>query len=122
MRGGPSYALRAGAARSTRPEDTSMRAFTTTLYRLWVCAIVTLAMSPGLAFAQGAMANGQIHTGTISAAAEIDTWTFSATQNDYIALSVGEVGSDAGFNPWIRLRNPNGVEIGSSSGALVGQI
>ena len=44
------------------------------------------------------------------------------SQNDYIALSIGEVGSDAGFNPWIRLRNPNGVEIGSAAGASSRQI
>ena len=50
---------------------------------------------------------------------------FTASQNDFISLSIGEVlpgGPDPGFVPWIRLQNPMGVQIGSNSGALVGQI
>ena len=101
-----------------------MHAFTATFKKCSLVAFVAIALFllPQAAVAQGPLTNGQTHTGAISAAAEIDTWTFTASQNDYIALSVGEVGADSTFYPWIRLRNPNGVEISSGYGPLVGQI
>src|SRR5437667_288392 len=44
-----------------------------------------------------------------------DTWTFTATQGDYIALSVGtETQATAHFDPWIRLVSPTGVLLGNS--------
>src|SRR5207249_2667838 len=43
-------------------------------------------------------------------------WTFTATQGDYIALSVGTVTqTTAHFAPWIRLLSPTGVLLGNSS-------
>jgi hypothetical protein len=88
-------------------------------------ALMALSILPATANAQGALTNGAIHSASISSAGEIDTWTFTASQNDFIALSIGEVlpgGPDPGFVPWIRLQNPMGVQIGSSAGVLVGQI
>src|SRR5437764_998325 len=46
---------------------------------------------------------------------DFDTWTFTATQGDYIALSVGtETQTTAHFDPWIRLVSPTGVLLGNS--------
>src|SRR5258705_118058 len=61
--------------------------------------------------------------GTISQG-DFDTWTFTATQGDYIALSVGTVTqTTAHFAPWIRLVSPTGVLLGNSStGAATAQI
>ncbi len=80
---------------------------------------------PGLARAQGAMTNGANHSGAVSTPGELDEWTFTATLGDTILLSVGEVlpsGPDPDFLPWIRLRRPDGVEIGADSGALAAQL
>ena len=51
------------------------------------------------------MINGATHTGAIDIG-DVDAWTFQATQNDSITLSIGEVMSsvDPRFVPWIRLR------------------
>jgi hypothetical protein len=71
------------------------------------------------------MTNGGNHSGSISIAAEIDEWTFTANAGDHIALSIGEVlpgGTDPGFVPWIRLRRPDAIEIGSDVGLLAAQI
>src|SRR5436309_2737833 len=47
---------------------------------------------------------------------DLDQWTFTATQEDYIALSMGEVAPvSAGFRPWIRLVSPTGVLLATSS-------
>src|SRR5438034_7703169 len=44
-------------------------------------------------------------------------WSFTATQGDYIALSMGEVApATAGFQPWIRLVSPTGVLLGNGIG------
>src|SRR5438067_1674126 len=55
------------------------------------------------------MTNGATHAGTIYLE-DLDQWSFTATQGDYIALSMGEVApATAGFQPWIRLVSPTGV-------------
>src|SRR5436190_890114 len=49
------------------------------------------------------MTNGATNAGSIYQG-DFDTWTFTATQGDYIALSVGTVTqTTAHFAPWIRL-------------------
>src|SRR5213082_2217388 len=74
---------------------------------------LTLTVS---ANALGSLINGQTYSGTISVPGELDTWTFTATQGDYIALSVGTVTqTTAHFAPWIRLVSPTGVLLGNSS-------
>src|SRR5437763_9278486 len=46
---------------------------------------------------------------------DFDTWTFTATQGDYIALSVGTVTqTTAHFAPWIRLVSSTGALLGNS--------
>src|SRR5438309_917123 len=49
------------------------------------------------------MTTGATNAGTIYLG-DLDTWTFTATQGDYIALSMGAVAPmSAHFAPWIRL-------------------
>src|SRR5437870_1687766 len=68
------------------------------------------------AHATGSLVNGRTYSGTISVPGDLDTWTFTATQGDYIALSVGTVTqATAHFAPWIRLLSPTGVLLGNRS-------
>src|SRR5205823_5520885 len=89
--------------------------------------LLTLAKGPGT-FATstgdegGAMTNGATHAGTIYLG-DLDQWSFTATQGDYIALSMGEVApATAGFQPWIRLVSPTGVLLGNGIGTSAVQI
>jgi hypothetical protein len=73
---------------------------------------LTLTVS---AAAPQALINGRTYSGTISVPGNLDTWTFTATQGDYIALSVGTATqTTAHFAPWIRLVSPTGVLLGNS--------
>src|SRR5437773_2660647 len=83
--------------------------------------LLTLAKGPGV-FATSAgdeggdLTNGATHAGTIYLG-DLDQWSFTATQGDYIALSMGEVApATAGFQPWIRLVSPTGVLLGNGIG------
>src|SRR5207247_395806 len=89
--------------------------------------LLTLAKGPG-AFATSAgdeggdLTNGATHAGTIYLG-DLDQWSFTATQGDYIALSMGEVAPvSAGFQPWIRLVSPTGVLLGNGIGTSAVQI
>src|SRR5437773_639274 len=82
--------------------------------------LLTLAKGPG-AFETstgdegGALMNGADQAGTIYLG-DLDQWSFTATQGDYIALSMGEVAPvSAGVRPWIRLVSPTGVLLATSS-------
>src|SRR5262249_54522386 len=58
----------------------------------WIlCVLMAAALFHQNAYAQGPLTNGANHTGAISIPGEIDTWTFDATKNDAISLSIGEV-------------------------------
>lgn len=72
----------------------------------------------GAARAQGALTNGQNHTGTIGLAEESDTWSFTASAGDHITLTVTEVGADTAFVPFIRLINPTGGVVAQNWGTL----
>src|SRR5437870_1102044 len=55
------------------------------------------------------MTNGATNPGSIYQD-DFDTWTFTATQGDYIALSMGAVTPvSAHFAPWMRLVSPTRV-------------
>src|SRR5204863_523209 len=76
--------------------------------------LLTLAKGPG-AFATSTGDEGGLRTkqasnpGTYNLRV-LDQWWLTATQGDYIALSMGEVAPvSAGFRPWIRLVSPTGV-------------
>src|SRR2546430_10885449 len=61
------------------------------------------------------MTDGATNSGTIYLG-DLDTWTFTATQGDYIALNMGTVApASAHFAPWIRLVSPTGVLLGNSA-------
>src|SRR5439155_258304 len=63
----------------------------------------------------GPLTNGATQAGTIYLG-DLDQWSFTATQGDYIALSMGEVAPvSAGFRPWIRLVSPTVVLLAPSS-------
>src|SRR5947207_1689486 len=82
--------------------------------------LLTLAQGPGAVEVStgdegGPMTNGATNAGSIYQG-DFDTWTFTATQGDYIALSVGTVTqATAHFAPWIRLVSPSGALLGNSS-------
>src|SRR5438270_630142 len=60
------------------------------------------------------MTDGATNAGSIYQG-DFDTWTFTATQGDYIALSVGTVTqATAHFRPWIRLKSSHSVLSGNS--------
>lgn len=72
---------------------------------------LTLTVSAGASLS---LVNGRTNSGNISVPGNLDTWTFTATQGDYIALSVGTVTqTTAHFAPWIRLVSPTGTLLGS---------
>src|SRR5207247_3404432 len=81
---------------------------------------LTLAQGPGAVVVStgdegGPMTNGATNAGSIYQG-DFDTWTVTATQGDYIALSVGtETQTTAHFAPWMRLVSPSGVLLGNSS-------
>src|SRR5256885_17242507 len=70
---------------------------------------IVVATLPGAAFAQSALSNGGNHVAVLDVGG-LDAWTFTATKNDGIAVSLGKVGSgsDPIFGPWIRLQAPDG--------------
>src|SRR5437899_11247619 len=82
--------------------------------------LLTLAQGPGAVVVSagdqgGPMTDGATNAGSIYQG-DFDTWTFTATQGDYIALSVGTVTqTTAHFAPWIRLMSPTGALLGNSS-------
>src|SRR5204862_161255 len=83
-------------------------------------ALLTRAQGPGAVVVSngdegGPMTDGATNAGNIYQG-DLDTWTFTATQGDYIALSMGAVAPmSAHFAPWIRLVSPTGVLLGSSA-------
>lgn len=83
---------------------------------------LTLARSPGpytisAGDEGGPMTHTVSHAGAISQG-DVDVWYFQALKNDSITISIGEVtnGPDPDFYPWIRLRTPDGEDIGSDGG------
>ena len=67
------------------------------------------------------MTNGVTHTGAIPVA-DLDMWSFSATQGATITLTITEVSGSADYTPWIRLVGPNGALIGNTWGVAGAQI
>ena len=79
--------------------------------------ILRLARIPGTFVDEngGPMTNGGNHPGRIEVG-DVDTWTFTANQNDSAIIRIGEVPVDSstpdpGFWPWIRIYGPLGTYI-----------
>jgi hypothetical protein len=102
-----------------RPRPGTVRIFR--IFRA-IGLITAFLCVPAAARAQGAMTNGAIHTAAISAAGELDQWTFSANQGDAITIAIGETGADTAFYPWMRLQAPNGTQIANTWGDVAAQL
>ena len=80
--------------------------------------VLTLAHTPGAApivsagDEGGALINGANHTGAITIG-DVDQWMFTAAAGNAIIVSIAKVAGDAEFTPWIRVRAPNGAQIGA---------
>ena len=88
-------------------------------------ALIAVAFSEGTASAQGALVNGDIHTGTIATPGQVDTWSFTAARGDLIALTIAEIVTDPdpGFMPWMQLQNHDtGAVVITVSGAVAAHI
>lgn len=104
-----------------RPAAPAPRKNRRQLAGLFTVVLIACALFPAAASAQ-ALTNGANQNGTIAAPGQIDSWTFSATVGDEIALSMAEVGADSAFVPWLRLIRPDGAQVASASAPLVAQI
>ncbi|MFN8573181.1 MAG: pre-peptidase C-terminal domain-containing protein [Gemmatimonadaceae bacterium] len=86
----------------------------------------TLTLQKGGAFVTspgdegGAITVGTNVSGILSIG-DLDRFTFTANQGDYIAASVGEV-TGTNFTPWIRLVSPTGQVIGNAWNTTVAQV
>src|SRR5204863_515554 len=82
--------------------------------------LLTLAQGPGAVEVStgdegGPMTNGATDGANVCTG-DTETWRMTATECDYIALSVGTVTqATAHFAPWIRLVSPSGALLGNSS-------
>lgn len=90
------------------------------LIRVLGLAAAVVAL-PQLSTAQGVLVNGATYTGTTGAAGEIDQWTFTANQGDYLIVRAGEIPvspgtPDPGYWPWIRILGTTGSVIASAAG------
>src|SRR5438270_256323 len=85
-------------------------------------ALVDSSSLDTVSVAQGDLTIGATPTGVIQVGGT-DTWTFQATQNDVITLSMGQVsGSEPNFSPWLRLKGPDGALLGNNTGNSFAQL
>ena len=70
----------------------------------------------------GAMTNGGNHAGAIHRGDLDINGPSLANQGDALSISIGEVGDVDLFVPWIRLRAPNGANLGSANNYQAAQI
>ncbi len=71
---------------------------------------MAIAMFSLTVSAQSALSNGGNHVVVLQIGG-VDNWTFTATKNDGISVSLGKVpsgGSNPIFYPWLRLKGPDG--------------
>ena len=90
--------------------------------------ILRLARIPGTFVDEngGPMTNGGNHPGRIEVG-DVDTWTFTANQNDSAIIRIGEVPVDSstpdpGFWPWIRIYGPPGTHIEGQYGDRAAEV
>jgi hypothetical protein len=88
--------------------------------------LLTIANSPAVYVVPagdegGAMLNGVAHQGAIHRA-DLDQWKFDAVRGATLTVSIGEVGDNPLFVPWIRLRRPDGLQIATADNYQGAQI
>jgi uncharacterized repeat protein (TIGR01451 family) len=109
-------------------DEASVLAWSTTMWNVStarVFLVLTALFVMGradMALAQGAMTNGQNHSGVLSAPGELDSWTIAATSGDSILVRMGEIGGDSELYPYLLLYAPNGTLVTYDSGAMVAQV
>jgi hypothetical protein len=71
-------------------------------------AVMVAVFAPA-SFAQSALSNGGNHVAVLQVGG-LDAWTFTATKNDGIAVSLAKAigNGDSNFYPWLRLKGPDG--------------
>jgi hypothetical protein len=69
----------------------------------------------------GPMTNGANHPGYITRGDQ-DQWTFAAAAGNSVSVSIGEVGADTQFAPWVRIFAPNGAYLGEGYSQLGGRV
>jgi len=71
--------------------------------------------------AANVLVNGTSYLGTIAAAGETNSWTFTATAGETIAVHVGETAT-GNFLPWLRLYGPTGVQLADDFNASAAEV
>ncbi|HKS38896.1 MAG TPA: hypothetical protein VJW76_17005, partial [Verrucomicrobiae bacterium] len=89
----------------------------------WMMILLVFATLTSLsALAQGALTNGWVNPGAISAAGETDTWTIVANQGDSIAVQIAKLSGGAGFTPRIEIFAPDGASLGVKSAGVAARL
>lgn len=86
---------------------------------------LTLVRAPGATTVPagdegGALTNGVTHAGRVTMG-DLDVWTFTATQGDYLALSLAQgdpATVSAAFSPWLRVIGPTGALLENDAGRV----
>jgi predicted RNA-binding protein with TRAM domain len=71
--------------------------------------------------AANVLVNGETQLGSISAAGETNSWTFTATAGESLIVRMGETGTGA-FVPWLRLYDPSGVLLNQDFNAAAAEV
>ena len=69
----------------------------------------------------GVLANASTVNGS-TGLGDLDVFTFEARAGEALSVSIAEVQGTATYWPWIRLRRPDGVELGHAAGDVTAQI
>jgi trimeric autotransporter adhesin len=80
---------------------------------------ILLVISPG--DEGGALSGAGVYNGTLTIG-DMDSWTFTSCAGDFIDLRATQITETNAFAPWVRLYGPNGALIGSSFGAVFGEV
>jgi trimeric autotransporter adhesin len=80
---------------------------------------IPLVISPG--DEGGSLSGAGVYDGNLPIG-DMDSWTFTSCAGDFIDVRATQITETNSFAPWVRLYGPNGALIGSSFGALFGEV
>ena len=80
---------------------------------------IPLVISPG--DEGGSLSGAGVYDGTLPIGG-MDSWTFTSCVGDFIDVRATQITETNNFAPWVRLYGPNGALIGSSFGAVLGEV